>query len=379
MNQHFTRHQTKLYIAGMGMITPVGGNAAMTFAAVNASISAYTLSSDFYNQHFQPVTLAAIPDAVFSDVEADIIQGDGFNEQHDRIIKMAIIALREACSQQTIKQPIPLVLAMPEVHPGVEHSNASELIKNLVKNCQPWISTSLSRSIHTGRAAGLEALAFAFDYLYDLANDFILIGGSDSNLGDSRLNPLDAANRLLAQGNSDGFAPGEAAGFLLLTRRPELALIRDDHIIALNPPGIADEHGHLFSDLPYRGEGLDQAFKKALAHYSRTPVHSIYGSMNGENYWAKEYGVAFIRNRIAFQDPVRFEHPADCYGDIGSATSPILIALAAEHLFKTRQAGAHLVYSSSDTEKRGAVVVEKIAVSTLVAAENFSHQVEDVS
>lgn len=62
-------------------------------------------------------------------------------------------------------------------------------------------------------------------------------------------------------------------------------------------------------------------------------------------------------------DPVRFEHPADCYGDLGSATSAILIALAAEHLFKSADAKSHLVYSSSDTAKRGALVVEKIPVA----------------
>jgi hypothetical protein len=37
-----------------------------------------------------------------------------------------------------------------------------------------------------------------------------------------------------------------------------------------------------------------------------------------------------------------------------------LIAVAAEHLFSQPKARAHLVYSSSDTAKRGAVVVEKI-------------------
>jgi 3-oxoacyl-[acyl-carrier-protein] synthase I len=359
-----TCDQTKLYVAGIGMITPVGGDATMTAAAVRAGISAYTVS-DYFNRHFKAITATSVPSAIFTEVETDIIAADGFNEQHDRVIKMAIIALREACALHSTKQAIPLVLAMSDDN----HAN-SRLLHNLVKNCQPWVSIPLSRSIYTGRAAGMEALAFAFDYLYNLPNDFILIGGSDSYLDDSRLNALDAADRLLGQGNANGFAPGEAAGFLLLTRHPELALIRNGHMVALNPPGIADEQGHLLSDQPYRGEGLDQAFKQALAQYSGTKIHSIYSSMNGENYWAKEYGVAFIRSRAAFQDPVKFEHPADCYGDVGSATGPILIALAAEHLFKTSDANAHLVYSSSDAAKRGAVVVEKLAVKNTVSVGN---------
>ena len=81
--------------------------------------------------------------------------------------------------------------------------------------------------------------------------------------------------------------------------------------------------------------------------------------MNGEDYWAREYGVAHIRNRQAFADPVTLQHPADCYGDIGSATAPVLIALAAQNLW-TSVARSHLLYSSSDGERRGAIILEKV-------------------
>src|SRR5690606_24227704 len=114
--------------------------------------------------------------------------------------------------------------------------------------------------------------------------------------------------------------------------------------IVLHSPGIADEPGHLGSDEPYRGEGLDQAFKKALAGATVPPIHSIYSSMNGEDYWAREYGVAYIHNRQAFADPVTLQHPADCYGDIGSATAPVLIALAAQDLWTSSVARSHLLY-----------------------------------
>ena len=99
--------------------------------------------------------------------------------------------------------------------------------------------------------------------------------------------------------------------------------------------------------------------------------------MNGENHWAKEYGVAFLRNRKAFKDPVCVEHPADCYGDIGSATATALISLAAENLFKNDLAQAHLVYSSSDTAKRGAIVLKKIALATMVLQSANNQHVRD--
>ncbi len=363
---------TKLYIAGMGMVTPVGGNVAMTAAAVEAKISGYR-TSPYYTQQSKPITMAQVPTDVFASLEAEIDEGDSYNEQHDHIIKMAIIAVKEACSPKDITQPIPMILAMSEIQPNIDHLSSKQLIRNLTNNCAPWISTALSRNVSSGRAAGIDAIEFAFKYLYDLPYDFLLVGGSDSYCNYSRLKPLDDAGRLLTAGSADSFAPGEAASFLLLTRHPELALLRNGHVVALNRPGIVDETGHLGSEKPYLGEGLDYAFKKATFGIPEKSIHSIYSSMNGENHWAKEYGVAFLRNRKIFNDPIRFEHPADCYGDLGSATATTLIAIAAENLFKNNKAKTHLVYSSSDSAKRGAIIVEKIV---LTSAAQFSQYPE---
>lgn len=332
-------------------------------AAVKAEVSGYA-KTEYTGQHGLPISMALVPDLVFDEIEADIGAGDRFNLRHDRVIKMAILALREACALRSTQQPIPLVLAMPEAQADAVLADDDGLvpfIQTLEHNCRPWIGADQCRRIHSGRAAGLEAIDFGFRYLADLPNDFFLIGGSDSYQDDARLDALAAVERLQVDGNPDGFVPGEAAGFLLLTRRPELALARNGHIIALNPPGLAEEPGHLHSHETYRGDGLDQAFKSALIHHRPQAIHSIYSSMNGENHWAKEYGVATIRNQASFHDPVNIEHPADCFGDLGAATAPVLIALAAEHLLSHPNARAHLVYSSSDHGKRGALVVEKIA------------------
>ncbi len=352
----------RLYIAGIGMVTPVGLHTLMTAAAVRAKICAYKIS-DYYGKNNNRITMASVPEIVFDKIDAKIDKGSRHNERHDRVIKMAIIAIREACAQQTTQHPIPLVFAMPEDQSDIE--GLSSLAQNLEHNCKPWVSTTQYRSIHSGRAAGMEAIDFAFRYLYELPNDFMLIGGSDSYRDYARLGPLSNADRLLMTGNKDGFAPGEAASFLLLTRHPGLAMERNGKIIAISPPGIANEAGHLGSDEPYRGDGLDQAFKKALINHAEPNIHTIYSSMNGENHWAKEYGVAYIRNKSAFQDKVKIEHPAECYGDVGAATAPLLIALAAESLFKYSREQTHLVYSSSDTAKRGAIVVEKIDLASI--------------
>lgn len=365
--------QPKLYIAGIGMITPVGSNTAMTAAMVQAGESAYA-ESEYTGQHNIPITMAAVPTAVFDDVEIELIEGDRYNERHDRILKLAIIAINEACGKCSVQKTIPLVLALPQEHTIKE--DLSPLIPNLEQNCKPWLVARQCRTLTGGRSIGLEAVDYVFRHLDGLSNDYVLIGSSDSYQDYERLTPLIDEDRVLTPNSKNGFAPGEGACFLLLTRKPELAMQRNGFVVALNPPGIAEEPGHLGGEQPYRGDGLDQAFKKALANRPQAGIHSIYNSMNGENLWAKEYGVAYIRNKDAFADNVKIEHPADCYGDLGSATGTALIALAAESLYGHPQAMAHLVYSSSDTAKRGAMVIEKISYRESTASTGNHHYTE---
>lgn len=354
----------KLYIAGMGMVTPVGGNVAMTAAALNAGISAYK-SSYFTTKDDEKITMARVPDEMIGEFQGEIDYGSRFNPRHDRVTRIAILALQQACAQHDVEHVVPLILAMPEIK--TDSKGLSSFVENLASNLKPWINPTSSRSIHSGRASGMEAIAFAFQYLYNPQYPYVLIGGSDSHEDSSRLLPLENDGRLLTLGASDAFAPGEAACFLLLTPHLEFAQQRNGQVIALSAPGIADEKGHLFSEESYRGDGLDQAFKKALINQPEQSIHSIYSSMNGENHWAKEYGVAFLRNRKKFKSPVNTKHPADCFGDLGSATATTLIALAAENLFKSNNAQAHLVYSSSDTAKRGAIVVEKLNAAAQIS------------
>lgn len=348
-----------LYIAGMGMITPLGPNVATTVAAVNAGISAYTLS-EYETTDGEPISIAKVPDGVFNNIEAEIDEGDRFNPRHDRLNKMAIVAIREACSQQVTEQAVPIVLGMPEKK--VESEGLSSHIENLQQNCQPWISAQLSRSIHSGRAAGIEAIDFAFRYLSQLEYPFILVGASDSYMDDELLNPLAQEHRLLTPGAPDAFAPGEAASFLLLTSHIQLAENRNGYVIAIHQPGIAKEDGHLYSEAAYRGDGLAEAFKIALNKQPEKSISKIYSSMNGENHWAKEYGVAYLRNKQQFIEKVKIEHPSDCYGDLGAATATTLITLAVENLHKDKKTPKHLVYGSSDFGKRAAVVIEKIRI-----------------
>ena len=345
--------QPMMYLAGMGMITPIGANTAMTAAAAKAEVSAYQASRFHTQGGRQPMTLTRVPRAVFDPMLDKIDQGRYQSAQYDRIIIMAIIALREAVAGHSIQKPVPLILATPEERPDVSYVPTELLIANLANQKDLPLQTGVARCQPSGRAAGIQGLALAQHFLTHQKAEFVLIGGSDSYWDASRCAALDQDGRVLAPHVKDGFAPGEGAGFLLLTGNPQRAIARNGYIVGLSAPGSSDEPGHLYSDDTYRGDGLDQAFKLALRNYTGAPIRTIYSSMNGEHHWGKEYGVAFVRNRKYFHDPVNVEHPAEGYGDLGAATAPVLIALAANDLLNHQRGPAtHLVYSSSDGPAR---------------------------
>jgi len=349
------------YIAGIGMITPIGFNANMTHCSVKAGISGYALS-DYDDNNGNPIKMSLIPDDVFSLVwespALDYDEGDRSNLRHDHITILAIIAAQQAVEDRDVQSTIPMVIATPAAKSDIE--GLPSIIGNLVRNSGGWLERSISRNIFGERASGIDTLRFAFDYLYATDHDYVLVGGSDSYLDDEIITPLIESNRLLASGSGDGFVLGEGAGFLLLTKHRELAMEKDGYVVALSEPGIADEPGSLGSNQPYLGEGLDQAFKLALVQQPEQSIANIYSSMNGEHFWAKEFGVAQLRNSDYFTPECKIHHPADCFGDLGTATAPVLIGLAAQDLFNSTKQLSTLVYCSSDSEMRGAVVLQKV-------------------
>jgi 3-oxoacyl-[acyl-carrier-protein] synthase-1 len=343
------------------MVTPVGFNTEMTAASVRAGISAYQ-TTEYYDRQRRPITMALIPDEFFYLLDYEIEEENPYSAQYDRVIKMSIYALKEALSHASIEQAVPLILTMPEPMNNVQHVPINLLIKNIAKHIESPNLSQKNRSIHTGRASGIQAIELALRYLYEAGEEFVLIGGGDSYMDYSRLNPLIESQRLLAPNASDGFAAGEGAAFLLLTNNPDKALRKNNHIVAINSPGIGEEPGNLHSDAPYRGDGLAQAFASALSGCAQGAVDTIYSSMNGEHYWAKEYGVAYIRNRHYFGDNVKVEHPADCYGDLGAATGNVLMGLVGYGHLNGKINNQSIIYSSSDSAWRAAVCMEIVKV-----------------
>jgi 3-oxoacyl-[acyl-carrier-protein] synthase-1 len=114
----------------------------------------------------------------------------------------------------------------------------------------------------------------------------------------------------------------------------------------------------LYSPEPYRGEGLAIAVAQLVGSGDAPePFAEVYSSMNGEGHWAKEWGVAAIRNQAALRPGHRMHHPADCYGDTGAAAGALMVGLAALGVVDGYRRSPCLVYASSDKGPRAALAL----------------------
>jgi 3-oxoacyl-[acyl-carrier-protein] synthase-1 len=275
------------------------------------------------------------------------------------MLRLATPPLQEAVEGVPDLKRIPLYLGGAEPLENRPAPIAEPFLRQLGIQAEVEFDLAASRVFPEGRAAGLVALKEAMDQLASGKGESVLVGGVDTFLDLYLLGMLDMEGRILGPGIMDGFIPGEGAAFLLLTASHQATAQGMPPLGALSPVSLGFEEGHLYnSEQPYRGDGLAGAFTGLFSAGSVTePIREIYSAMNGENHWAKELGVAFLRNNGAFDPSYGMHHPADCIGDTGAASGIILSILAATGIRKGYQRNPVLVTCSSDRGVCGAVAV----------------------
>lgn len=346
-------------IVRVGMTSSVGLSALQTAAAVRAGISGYRASC-ILDRNEERVTLAIVPEQDLPE-RSPALSGNGLSGRKMRMLRLASAALLECMAEERFPEQIPLLLAVPDVHPGLLFDIGREFLDRLVEQVGAPFDVKKSRVYSQGRAGGLWALNEAITRLRAGAADRILVGGVDSHVDLMLLAMLEAEQRLRADGNFDGFTPGEGAAFLLLMRYESALRERREVIACIDAAAIAEEPGHRYSDEPYRGEGLDRAFRQAFAGTTVVDaVQTVYAGLNGENFSSKEWGIAYLRHRSRFIENVRMEHPADTFGDTGAALGPMMLVLAALGLQRKYRASPCLVWSSSDKAERAAALLRKV-------------------
>jgi 3-oxoacyl-[acyl-carrier-protein] synthase-1 len=338
-------------VVGLGMISAVGLSAPEVAASVRAGSMRLT-ETPIMDKRFQPMTLAEVPENGLPALN-ESLKGVGLTSREARMVRLAEVALKECLSSLPAGAvPPPLVLSLPESQ-TTKPLDEKRILDALSVQVGGFVRKQ-AEAFCRGRSGGLRAIARAVDWL-DAGAQFVVAGGVDTYRDLYVLGTLDMEGRLKSASNLDGFIPGEGAGFLLLTRpgnsgsgKPPLAI--------LSSFANSMEPGHMYSDQPYRGDGLALAVTAALAN-GAGPVEDVYSSMNGENAWAKEWGVAFMRNRGRFVEGYGTHHPADCYGDAGAAAGVIMVGLAALGISEGYRRSPCLVYGSSDRGERAVLTV----------------------
>lgn len=344
----FQKPTKAIEILVMDMLTPIGADIAQTAASVGAGISAYQSTSHINKQQI-PMTMALVPDEALPPLEKELLKVIGLTGRQQRMLRLATLPLQQLADEAALKQPIPLLLAGPEKLPGRRSVIGDKFLMQLKLQTGFPINLENSFVFPHGRAAGFYALEAAMLMIEQGMAQQVIVGAVDSYLDLQLLGSLDDEDRILAEGVMDGFAPAEAAAFMLVQAATENSRVR------IYPPGISKETGHRYSKEPYKGEGLAAAVSEAVSPLETGGVKTVLAGFNGEHFNAKEWGVSMIRNNQMIDPDFAIVHPADCLGDCGASLGLVLTQLAALGLEKGHYQGPVLAWCSSELAQRGAV------------------------
>lgn len=348
-----------IVIAAAGLVSPVGLSLGESAAAARARLACFH-EIDWCDRRLEPFIVAQVPDDGLPSLAEGLV-AQPIQAREARMLRLAHAGLADLFSTlPSTLPPVPLLLGLTE-HATTLPLDADGFLRKLALQAGACFDLMGSIAAPRGRAAGLMALVQAASRIFRGQSELIMVGGVDSLIDLYVLGTLDRERRIRGETVSDGFTPGEGAAFLLVASE---AAARHHGIVPLARvmgAGSGFEPGHLYADAPYLGEGLAGTVSATLESAQlSSQIRSVFCSFNGERYWAKEFGVARIRNGECFADEAQMEHPAECFGELGAAHGAALVALASHGLAGGYRPGPALVYASSDRGERAAVVLDRI-------------------
>lgn len=336
----------RVTIIGSGARTAVGMTAAATAAAVRAGIAGFGQHPFVVDTAGNSMIVAAAP-YIGMDVRGAA-----------RLAELAAPAAVEAVgSSSSIGQlPIPLFVGLPPVRPGRGDDVPAIVVDRLREELASVCRIEKIGVIESGHAAGTMAIERAWHAVQSGASEFALAGGVDSYLEPETLDWLEENDQVHSAGpenNAYGFIPGEAAGFVLLTSTATARRYQLSATLELMSVALARETNLIKTDTVCTGEGMLAMFQALAGDPPAIKVDHLYCDMNGEPYRADEFGFASIRASDLFQTPDAFTAPADCWGDVGAASGPLLLMLAEAATRKRYAEGPVLAaFTSSESGER---------------------------
>jgi 3-oxoacyl-[acyl-carrier-protein] synthase-1 len=346
-----------MLMLGLGARTPIGRTVWASAAAVRAGVCGF-------REHPYMVDTAGEPMRIASAPWLEITM-----ESTPRMAALLLPAIDEALAPLSALGAgtglrIGLALALPAPRPGQASNLAAELLAAI--DAQQPRRFARTTSFELGHAAGYLALAAARAGCARGAFDVCVVAGADSYLSPETLEWVEACDQLHGSGplnNAWGFIPGEGAGAVLLGAPMVGHRLGLPPLGILRAIGVGTETKLIKTDTVCIGEGLTQAFRAALdGLLPGERVDDVYCDMNGEPFRADEFGFAALRTGEHFRAASDFVAPADCWGDVGAASAPLHLALAAiaqrKHYAKGPLA---MTWGSSESGERGAALLSGAA------------------
>jgi 3-oxoacyl-[acyl-carrier-protein] synthase-1 len=250
-----------------------------------------------------------------------------------------------------------MVLALPEARrAGTDPRLRTELVERIAAMSSIAIDGARSELLFEGRAAGAKAFEHALARIAAGEDEAVVVGGVDSYFDPDLLEHLDRELRLHGDATENGFIPGEGAAFLLLSRSAPYGLPSLAHVEAA---ATAPEPHPYGAEIPCRGDGITKAMRDATASVSSAaPVGWLLTDVVNERHRIDELTYAHARNHDRFVHTAEHEQPLLKAGDLGAASAPMLVTIAAVRW--TTGCAPHpraLVATHSEGALRGAVLV----------------------
>lgn len=348
-------------VTALGLISPVGLNAAATCAALRASITRL-------QEH--PSFLPRLPEPPLAEAEKAIVAPvPPFREPRshvERLLELAMPPMKElVAGARMVRKDFAATrffFSLPGSNsgrPGLASGQDFVLPYFERLAISPAEPPQIYREGQTGM---FTALMNAVQALRQGTSRFCVLVGVESYLDQATLRWLDETWRLKSLRNIDGFIPGECASVVLL-ETPRQAKARGQPVLArIRGLGSATEERTIESDRLSSARGLVQAIRSAVeAVPQQGPMWTIC-DLNGESYRAHEWGLAYTR--MAELSGLQLQrvlwHPSDCIGDVGAASGGLYLAMVSR-AFARGYAPAEraLLWTSASGGQRAACVVEQ--------------------
>jgi 3-oxoacyl-[acyl-carrier-protein] synthase-1 len=330
-----------LYVTCLGLTCPVGLDPVAAAAAMRCAITGFA-ELHYTDTTGQPVVGAAVP-------------GLGPNLRgHFRLVEllsMAVAGIEDRLSPDLKLGELPVLLCTCVPESGVR-------LKGLVGEVESRLGLSFRRAdsshVARGHVAVFEALGHARRLLAGGYATACLIIAVDTLIDARALLILDQAKRLKTAIESDGVIPGEAAGVLLVTRRP-----RDGVQLHVRGIGFSEESATVLNEEPLLGKGMAAAIRQALAE-AGAGMHDIdfrLADAAGESYAFEELVLGRTRVMRTNRERQDLWQPAGSTGDCGAAAGLVQLAWAEQAFARGYAPGALAMAHCAATSGTRAVAV----------------------